>query len=319
MAMNNNLFAHIYQNEMLSKGQQDRRRQDYQIKTMRDQLANRLKQQTLSHNAQMSPHQVQGAQLANQVREAQLKRAQDPNRPSIPMDLLPYLKEGVTQDTVTIPDLVEAAKEKRNWDSQNKTGGKSKYTNIDKATGQGFNTETDQFEMIPGWQRAEDPEAQAKADRRQSMADVSTEAFDDATSRAIDLIDNVGVWDTLTGADAYALSHVAGSDRSVLDGAIDTMRGLVGFEKLQAMRDASPTGGALGQVSNLELNQLNAALGTLDPNKFESAEDLKKQILRVQDMFNRVIHGPNGKPAAPSPDDPPQNDRMRELEEKYGE
>ena len=44
---------------------------------------------------------------------------------------------------------------------------------------------------------------------------------------------------------------------------IETVISSIGFDRLQKMRDESPTGGALGQVSERELSQLNASFGNL--------------------------------------------------------
>jgi hypothetical protein len=49
------------------------------------------------------------------------------------------------------------------------------------------------------------------------------------------------------------------------------------------MREASPTGGALGQVAVQELNFLQAALGNLDPN--QSEPQLRRNLVEVK---NRV-------------------------------
>ena len=45
---------------------------------------------------------------------------------------------------------------------------------------------------------------------------------------------------------------------------IETIKAIVGFEKLQAMRNASPTGGALGQVSEMENRLLQSTLGSME-------------------------------------------------------
>lgn len=56
---------------------------------------------------------------------------------------------------------------------------------------------------------------------------------------------------------------VPGTPQFELAQALETIRANVGFDQLQALRDASPTGGALGQVSNFENRQLQAVLGSL--------------------------------------------------------
>ena len=46
---------------------------------------------------------------------------------------------------------------------------------------------------------------------------------------------------------------------------LETLKSAVAFDRLQAMRDASPTGGALGAVSDMEMGLLQSSLGSLDP------------------------------------------------------
>src|SRR5690606_31260540 len=54
----------------------------------------------------------------------------------------------------------------------------------------------------------------------------------------------------------------------------------LGFDQLQAMRDASPTGGSLGQVSERELTFLQGTVANLNPNLGE--ERLKEQLAKVK-------------------------------------
>ena len=55
------------------------------------------------------------------------------------------------------------------------------------------------------------------------------------------------------------------------------------------MRDASPTGGALGQVSERELGFLQSVFGSLDQS--QSAEELAYNIQLLQYVYNSIIHG----------------------------
>jgi hypothetical protein len=70
-----------------------------------------------------------------------------------------------------------------------------------------------------------------------------------------------------------------GSDAYNLQAKIDTIKSQLGFSQLQSMRDASPTGGALGQVSNQEIKYLQAALANLD--KAQTSKDLKDNLDKV--------------------------------------
>jgi hypothetical protein len=55
-----------------------------------------------------------------------------------------------------------------------------------------------------------------------------------------------------------------------------TIKANIGFDRLSEMRANSPTGGALGQVSELENLLLQATQGSLDQN--QSPEELKKTL-----------------------------------------
>lgn len=60
----------------------------------------------------------------------------------------------------------------------------------------------------------------------------------------------------------------------------------IGFDKLQAMRDASPTGGALGQVSERELSTLQAVLGNLDAQSTD--EEMILALDEIEKFYGRL-------------------------------
>jgi hypothetical protein len=63
------------------------------------------------------------------------------------------------------------------------------------------------------------------------------------------------------------------------------------------MRDSSPTGGALGQVTERELALLQSVAGTLD--QAQSAEQLMQNLARLELEYGRVVHGPDWTPTPP--------------------
>lgn len=72
----------------------------------------------------------------------------------------------------------------------------------------------------------------------------------------------------------------------------DILRGIeanLAFENLQAMRDASPTGGALGQVSNIELELLKGKFGAINLN--QKPEYVAKQLEDLKKTYDEVING----------------------------
>lgn len=91
--------------------------------------------------------------------------------------------------------------------------------------------------------------------------------------------------DGATGFNYFVLSNLPiDTDERRLGQRIKTLRANLGFDKLQAMRDASPTGGALGQVSNIELELLTAALTALDG--VTSAADFNRQLDKVKKHYS---------------------------------
>lgn len=79
--------------------------------------------------------------------------------------------------------------------------------------------------------------------------------------KAIASIKENGRWVAGYGSLLSGLPESAARD---FQATIDTIKANLGFEELQAMKDASPTGGALGQVTEREIAFLQAIQGNLD-------------------------------------------------------
>ena len=92
---------------------------------------------------------------------------------------------------------------------------------------------------------------------------------------------------TTTGTLGQILSKVGGTDAFDLGSALDTITASVGFDRLQKMRDESPTGGALGQVSERELSLLNASLGSIKQG--QSQEQLLKNLKDIQTHYQNAV------------------------------
>lgn len=84
---------------------------------------------------------------------------------------------------------------------------------------------------------------------------------------------------SVTGKTGKLASKIPGTDAYQLDRYLDTIKANVGFGELQAMREASPTGGALGQVAVQELENLQATKGSLDVG--QKADSLEQSLLNI--------------------------------------
>ena len=78
----------------------------------------------------------------------------------------------------------------------------------------------------------------------------------------------------------------AGTPGADLQGLIDTIQANLGFEELAAMREASPTGGALGAVTERELSLLQSASASLE--RKQSPEQLRGHLQEVITRFTKV-------------------------------
>lgn len=89
-----------------------------------------------------------------------------------------------------------------------------------------------------------------------------------------------------TGTIGGLTENTPGSPAYKLAATIASVKANLGFDRLQAMRDASPTGGALGQVSDTENKLLQSAVANLD--LAQGGEQLKAALLEVQKHYNNV-------------------------------
>lgn len=135
------------------------------------------------------------------------------------------------------------------------------------------------LQRIPGG--PEDPSINAPAaavnlQRLNSQTDNVIQAIDKATGQV--------AWDS-TGVFGQVLGAVGGTKAMDLRETAKTIKANLGFAELQAMRDASPTGGALGQVAVQELEALQATLASLNPDQSEA--QLRENLATVKTLLER--------------------------------
>jgi len=109
---------------------------------------------------------------------------------------------------------------------------------------------------------------------------------EDNIFRALDIIKESPR--TTTGMGSY-LSNIPGTDAKSLKERLASIKANIGFDYLQAMREASPTGGALGNVSDKELQGLQSVFGSLEQSL--DAEELTYNLNLLNYTYNNVIHG----------------------------
>lgn len=81
------------------------------------------------------------------------------------------------------------------------------------------------------------------------------------------------------------LRNIEGTDAYNLAAELETVKANLGFDRLQEMRDNSPTGGALGGIAIQELIALQSTVANLDPN--QSPEQLIASLNRIDQHYSR--------------------------------
>lgn len=123
-----------------------------------------------------------------------------------------------------------------------------------------------------------------QADKAEAKAIKEEGAIAHANKVITDVLDAKNLVTGLTtGLIGKGQSFVPGTDAFTLKERIATIKANLGFDRLQQMRDASPTGGALGQVAVQELQALQSSVASLDvglPKK-----ELDKNLGKIQTHY----------------------------------
>lgn len=169
-------------------------------------------------------------------------------------------------------------------------GGVSVNVNNEGSIPSGFSAVRDpqgnliRYEPVPGGPADTSEEAALAAEGKETSANLVL----DEISIARELIEGQSVLSPATGLLGGAASVVNSTRAGALNNRLTTIKANIGFDKLQAMRDASPTGGALGQVSEFENRLLQAVFGSLEQSQSEA--DVLYNLSRLEEIYSRIIH-----------------------------
>jgi hypothetical protein len=137
------------------------------------------------------------------------------------------------------------------------------------------------------WQQANQAGANRDAAAAQTTDIVTTDI-----NRALEKIDQAII--PATGAVGGVAQYIPNTNAYDVRALVQTIKGNIGIDKLQAMRMMSPTGGALGNVTEGELATLQATLGNLD--QAQSDEQIKYNLKRVHNTYLDIVHGKGNGP-----------------------
>lgn len=130
------------------------------------------------------------------------------------------------------------------------------------------------LEAIPGGPKDMSGKNRAISETAEMKAKLVTQKVDEA-------LKETGFFST--GLTGEVLGMIPGTSAYDLEATLDTIKANLGFNELQAMRQASPTGGALGQVAVRELEMLQATIASL--KKGQSEPKLRSGLEQVKKHY----------------------------------
>jgi hypothetical protein len=152
-------------------------------------------------------------------------------------------------------------------------------------------------EAIPGGPA--DIKAGELGARRDRQVQASVAQANRVIEKVDSAIENTGIFSAGAGS---VLADVPGLPARNLRSTLDTIKANLGFAELQAMRDASPTGGALGAIAVQELTALQSTVASLDQG--QSPEKLREslgQIKKHYEAWKSTVQQAAGTPPAAPP------------------
>jgi hypothetical protein len=132
--------------------------------------------------------------------------------------------------------------------------------------------------------------AQAQQSKQKEMpkAELAFNSMRDDTENMMNTIDKaIDMTGGFTAGWGTMLSGVPASGAKNLESTLSTIQADSAFSTLQAMRDASPTGGALGAISERELALLQNARVALDQS--QSPEKLKENLENYKRIRSQAL------------------------------
>ena len=146
------------------------------------------------------------------------------------------------------------------------------------------------------WLAARDAEAAVKAEEERELNSGSAkEIKTTVVGNAIDMARKISSTDSVLspifgrGGLAKGFGKFEGTERSNMEAVLETLHANSGFSTLQAMRDSSKTGGALGAINAKEMDLLTAALGNLKLS--QSKEQFDMQLDNFEVLYYDTVHG----------------------------
>lgn len=163
--------------------------------------------------------------------------------------------------------------------------------------------------------RIDQADAAAAAGKSANQKNASADSVLDALTDIEKAVDDKESILPATGAGSYLSSFLSDTNARAVYTALKTVNANMGFDRLQQMKEASPTGGALGQIAVQELEMLHATLAALDPtdvNFRSNIAQVKKSYLKVQEINQNMAQDIENLRKQPT------EEHKKEFDDMYG-
>ena len=137
-----------------------------------------------------------------------------------------------------------------------------------------------------------------KEKARITTSEKSQDIVLNSISKAKELFNDSTWYEPVTGVGGAVMEWIPGSSRNDLLQRLKPIRSNISFDRLQRMRAESPTGGALGNVSNYEVDMLASVMGSLEMS--QSKEQLLDTLNEIEFWYNKIVHGISSDGSVPS-------------------
>lgn len=124
--------------------------------------------------------------------------------------------------------------------------------------------------------------AESGAGKETKTADIVLGKLDELDK----LVDESGLLSPATGFGAETAAQIGGTRAADTKATIDTIAANMAFDALAEMRAASPTGGALGSITENELALLSSTLSSL--NQKQSPEQFKRNVAQLREIYKTI-------------------------------
>jgi len=147
---------------------------------------------------------------------------------------------------------------------------------------------------ISGTELAEKLSAAEKAEEKAASAkEVAQTTVSRSVKDALAIMDNKGLSDIFPEAGTvgkFLADYTWNQDARNLRRTLQSLQANTAFTRLQEMRDASKTGGALGNVSNVELELLMSSYGSLSQDL--SPDMLRTNLKNIEKVMGKIEEDP---------------------------